>query len=166
MRIGEEVLVYSPSGKITKSRVLTIFHHQRSSVRFLEIHTASKQEPLRLTPSHSILMKKNDQKQSDFYYNFAFNIAIGDFVLSSELKPLRVINIKEIILSDQVISTPLTFEGNIIVNNLIGSCYATYRHEFMHMLTVPLRYWSQIETLSQFNYVFVHFIDFYSMIRF
>ncbi|CAF0987878.1 unnamed protein product [Rotaria sordida] len=166
LNVGEEVLVHLSSGKIQKSRVLTIFHHQRPSVRFLEIYTINKQEPLRLTPSHSILIKKNTKKESSFHYNFAYNIAIGDFVFSSELKPLRVINIKEIILYNQIISTPLTFEGNIIVNNLIASCYATYHHKFMHMLTLPLRYWYQIETFSQFNYLIVHLIDFYSKIKF
>ncbi|CAF3565946.1 unnamed protein product [Rotaria sp. Silwood1] len=166
LTVGEEVLVYLSSGKTQKSRVLTIFHHQRSSVRFLEIYTVNKQEPLRLTPSHSILIKKNTKKQSSFHYSFAHKVAIGDFVFSSELKSLRVINIKEIILYNQTISTPLTFEGNIIVNNLIASCYATYRHKFMHMLTLPLRYWYQIEMFSHFNYFIVHLIDFYSKINF
>ncbi|CAF3405179.1 unnamed protein product [Rotaria socialis] len=161
---GDEVLVHLSSGKIEKSRVLTIFHHQRSTVRFLEIYTTNKQEPLRLTPSHSILTKKKDQKQTFVHYSFAYNIAIGDFVFSSELIPLQVINIKEILLYDQTISTPLTFEGNIIVNNLVASCYATYRHTFMHMLTLPLRYWYQIEMFSRFNYFIVHLIELYSKI--
>jgi len=162
LKTGEEVLVYSSFGQIQKSRVLTIFHHQRSSVRFLDIYTTNNQEPLRLTPSHSILTKKNNQ----FRYDFAYNIAIGDLILSSKLKPVQVINIKEIILYNQTISTPLTFEGNIIVNNLIGSCYATYSHNLMHILSTPIRYWYQIERFSQFNYILVHFIDIYSKIKF
>jgi hypothetical protein len=163
---GNEVLVYSSFGQIQKSRVLAIFHHQRSSIRFLDIYTTNNQEPLRLTPSHSILIKKNNDKSSLFYYDFAYNIVIGDLIFSSKLKPVRVINIKEIILYNQTISTPLTFEGNILVNNLIASCYATYTHQFMHILTTPIRYWYQIEIFSRFNYFIVHFIDFYSKIKF
>ncbi len=128
----------------------------------MDIYTTNNQEPLRLTPSHSILTKKNNE----FYYDFAYNIAIDDLILSSKLKPVRVINIKEIILYNQTISTPLTFEGNIIVNNLIGSCYATYTHKFMHILTTPIRYWYQIERFSRFNYILIHFIDIYSKIKF
>jgi hypothetical protein len=166
LNTGEEVLVYSSFGQLQKSRILTIFHHQRSSVRFLDIYTRNNREPLRLTPSHSILTKKNNDQQSLFHYDFAYNIVIGDFIFSSKLESVQVVNIKEIILYNQTISTPLTFEGNIIVNNLIGSCYATYTHQFMHMLTTPIRYWYQIETVSRFNYFIVHFIDFYSKINF
>jgi hypothetical protein len=165
LKTGEEVLVYLPSGQIQKSRVLTIFHHKHSSVRFLDIYTTNNLQPLRLTPSHSILTKKHNNHQSSFDYDFAYNLAIGDFVLSSKLKSVQVINIKEIILYNQTISTPLTFEGNIIVNNLIASSYATFKHSFMHMLTTPIRYWYQIETFSRFNYIIVYFIDFYSKIN-
>lgn len=163
---GEEVLVYSSLGQLTKSRILTIFHHQRSSVRFLDIYTTNNLEPLRLTPSHSILTKKTNRQQNFFHYDFAYNIVIGDFIYSSELEPVEVVTIKEIILYNQTISTPLTFEGNIIVNNLIGSCYATYTHKFMHLLTTPIRYWYQIEIFSRFNYFLVHFIDLYSTMNF
>ncbi len=166
LNIGDEVLVYSSSGQLEKSRVLTIFHHQRSSVRFLDLYTTNDQEPLRLTPSHSILIKKTNVKQSSFYYDFASNVEIGDWLLSSKFKPLRVINIKEILLYNQTISTPLTFQGNIIVNNLIASCYATYHHQFMHLLTIPMRYLYQIETFTQLNHFILHFIDLYSKINF
>jgi hypothetical protein len=111
-------------------------------------------------------MKKSNVKQSSFYYDFASNVEIGDLLFSSKFKPLRVINIKEILLYNQTISTPLTFQGNIIVNNLIASCYANYHHQFMHLLTIPMRYLYQIETFSQFNHFIVHFIDFYSKINF
>ncbi|CAF3682485.1 unnamed protein product [Adineta steineri] len=166
LNIGDEVLVYLPSGQFEKSRVLTVFNHQRSSVRFLDIHTIDNQDPLRLTPSHSILTKKNNIQQSSFYYDYASNIAIGDFVLSAQLKARQVINIKETILYNQTISTPLTFEGNIIVNNLIASCYATYHHKFMHILSIPIRYWYQIETFPQFNHFIIHLIELYSKLSF
>jgi hypothetical protein len=164
---GDEVLVYSSSlGKIEKSRVLAIFHHQRSSVRFLDIYTTDNQEPLRLTPTHSILTKKNSAKQSSFHYDFAYNIAINDWIVSSKLESIQVMKIEEILLYNQTISTPLTFEGNIIVNNLLASCYATFNHQLMHFLTTPIRYWYQIERFSRFNSFLIHFIDFYSKINF
>jgi hypothetical protein len=162
----DQVLVYSSSGQIQKSRVLAIFHHQRSSVRFLDIYTIDNQQPLRLTPTHSILIKKNSDQQSSFHYEFAYKIAINDWILSSKLQPIRVIEIKEILLYNQTISTPLTFEGNILVNNLIASCYATFNHQLMHFLTTPIRYWYQIEGFSRFNSVLIHLIDLYSKINF
>ena len=160
----DEVLVYLSTGKVQKSRLLTVFHHQRSSVRFLDIYTTAGQVAVRLTPSHSILLKKNSEKSSSFQY--ASNVAIGDFLYSSKLRSARVTNIKEIILYNQTISTPLTFEGSIIVNNLIASCYATYNHYFMHLLTTPIRYWYQMETFPRFNSLILYFIEFYSKMHF
>jgi hypothetical protein len=132
----------------------------------LDIYTTDNPQPLRLTPTHSILTKKNTAKQSSFDYDFAYNIVINDWILSSTLKPIQVIEIKEITLENQTISTPLTFEGNIFVNNLIGSCYATFNHQFMHLLTIPIRYWYQIESFSQLNSLLIHFIDLCSKINF
>ncbi|UJR30070.1 hypothetical protein I4U23_017614 [Adineta vaga] len=166
LNIGDKVLVYHPSGQLHSSTILTIFHHQRSSVRLLDIYTINQHEPLRLTPFHSILTRKSTSKQSTFHYDFALNIAIGDFVLSSNFQSLKVTNIKEIILYNQTISTPLTFEGNIIVNNLIASCYATYQHKFMHLLTIPIRYWYQLGNFPRLNHFLIDLIEFYSKINF
>lgn len=129
----------------------------------MDIYTRNNFEPLRLTPSHSILTRKRNKF---FDYDFASNIEIGDFIYSSQLKPIEVINIKEIILYNQTISTPLTYEGNIIVNNLIGSCYGTFSHQFMHLLTIPIRYWYQIETHSHINSILIYFIDIFSEMKF
>lgn len=156
----DEVLVYSSIGKLVKSRILTVFHHQHSSVRFLDIYTTNNKEPLRLTPMHSILTQTNSNDRASFEYKFANQISIGDWILSSKLHPVQVTNIEEIRLFNQTISTPLTFEGNIIANQLISSCYATLNHKLMHFISTPLRYWYQMKPLSQLNSFLIHFIDF------
>ncbi|CAF1131238.1 unnamed protein product [Adineta ricciae] len=165
LQVGDEVLVHHPSGRIQPSSVLTIFRHQRSSVRLLDIYTTDQQYPLRLTPSHSILTRKSHNKQSSFHYDLASEIQIGDFVFSSTFQSLQVTNIQEVLLLNQTISTPLTFEGNVIVNNVIASCYATYSHQFMHLLTTPIRYWYQLGTFPQLNTFIVNAIEFYSKIN-
>lgn len=156
LHTGDEVLVHSSSGQFRPSRVLTVFHHQRSSVRFLDLYTTENSQPLRLTPSHSILTKNG--------YDFASNLLVGDWLISSEFQSIQITKIEEIVLVNQTISTPLTFEGNIIANNLIASCYATFNHQSMHWITTPIRYWYQIERFSRWNSYLVHLIDFYSMI--
>lgn len=156
LHTGDEVLVHSSSGQFHPSRVLTVFHHQRSSVRFLDLYTTENSQPLRLTPSHSILTKNG--------YDFASNLLVGDWLISSEFQSIQITKIEEIVLVNQTISTPLTFEGNIIANNLIASCYATFNHQSMHWITTPIRYWYQIERFSRWNSYLVHLIDFYSMI--
>ena len=156
LHTGDEVLVHSSSGQFRSSRVLTVFHHRRSFVRFLDLYTTENSQPLRLTPSHSILTKNG--------YDFASNLLIGDWLISSEFQPVQITKIDEILLVNQTISTPLTFEGNIIANNLIASCYATFNHQSMHLITTPIRYWYQIERFSRWNSFLVHLIDFYSII--
>ena len=157
---GDEVLVYSStSGEFQKSQILTVFHHRRSSVRFLDLYTTDQVEPLRLTPSHSILTNKHAHPQSSFHYEFASNLVVGDWLISSKRHSIQITKIEEIHLFNQTISTPLTFEGTIIVNDLIASCYATFSHQWMHWLSTPIRYWYQIESFAPWNFLLVHLID-------
>jgi hypothetical protein len=165
LTVGDEVQVYSSSGDIRSDRVLSIFRHFRSTVHFLEISTNKNNEPLRLTPSHSILIAKGKARSSSsssFNFDLASSLEIGDYLLSSNLTRERVSNIKEILVDNQTISTALTFDGNLVVNGLIASSYASYSHRWMHLLTMPLRVSSRWKTWSRLDHIIVHVIDFYS----
>lgn len=161
--MGDEVRVYSTMGHFQTSRVLSVFHHFHSSVKLLEVYTDNNDdEPIRLTPKHSILIGKQSHSQHSFKFDYASILEIGDSLLSSNLKPVRVINIKEIMIYNQTISTPLTFEGNIIANDFIASCYGTYSHSLMHLLSGPFRYWSRVELFPQLNTLVIHVLDLYA----
>ena len=163
LKAGDEVRVYTRAGKIRSSRVLTIFRHYRSSVRLLEISTNHQDKPLRLTPSHSLLIQsKGRSSSSGFRFDFASTIEIGDHLRLSDSRAVRVVNIKEVVLTNQTISTPITFEGTILANELIASCYATFSHSWMHFLSTPVRYWYQLGTFARLNRLIVETIDFYA----
>ena len=40
--------------------------------------------------------------------------------------------------------TPLTMEGNIIVNGVLASCYATVDHDVAHVGVIPIRWFPRI----------------------
>jgi len=141
--MGERVLVstYLPGkySKPTPSSILAVFHHHCSSIRLLDIYTTHQAQPLRLTPTHLVLVRKFNTNVEKFQY--ASEVSIGDFLFSSALQPQRVFDIKEIVVDNTTVYAPLTFEGTIVTNNLIASCYGTYSHNFIHVLTTPVRWW-------------------------
>lgn len=156
LKVGDEVQVYAKSGQIERSQILSMFRHDRSFVNLLEIIIENHDQPLRLTPTHSILVKRDQE----FLYDFASNLKVGDLLRSSGLKSKRIEKINEISLANQTIWTPLTFEGNVIVNDVIGSCYATFSHSLMHFISWPLRYWKNMEKFVKLNNFVTNSIDY------
>ena len=143
LAVGDRVLVsiYSKDRdlKLISSTILTVFYHHFSSIRLLDIYTTHKIRPLRLTPTHSLLVQKAKTDTKKFQQ--ALEISIGDYLISPTLELLQVSDIKEIFMNDTTIYAPLTFEGTIVTNHSIASCYGTYSHQFMHVLTTPIRWW-------------------------
>ncbi|CAF1154832.1 unnamed protein product [Rotaria sordida] len=169
LHVGDLIFVKRENQIIT-SPILAIFRHYRSLIRFVDIYTTDSIIPLRLTPLHSLLVLPKQDKHER--YLFAKDVSIGSHVFSSDLRLLTVVNIKEVLISDDNGYTILTFEGNIIVNDIVASCYATYDHSIMHMMTMPMRWWFlilfQLRQLIEFDYlqqltnkIIVSFVDFY-----
>jgi hypothetical protein len=105
-------------------------------------------------------------------YSFAQDVSVGDYVFTSNLRRVKVIDVKELFIHDDYAYAPLTFEGTIIVNDIIASCYGTYSHSTMHMLTTPIRWWylivfqfrrvMELDRLQKLtSNLIVYFIDFY-----
>ena len=136
--VGDTVLVKRDDA-IVPSTVLATFQHYRHAIRFVDIYTAESTTPLRLTPLHSLLVLSKQGKNG--HYSFAQDVSVGDFVVAADLHPLRVIDVQELFMYDDYVYAPLTFEGNLVVNGLVASCYGTYSHATMHLLTIPLRWW-------------------------
>ncbi|CAF0967140.1 unnamed protein product [Rotaria sp. Silwood1] len=169
LHVGDLVFVKKENEIIT-SPVLAIFRHYRSSIHFVDIYTTNSIIPLRLTPLHSLLvLSKHDKHER---YIFAKDVSVGNHVFSSDLRPLAVVNVKETLISDDSGYAILTFEGNIIANDIVASCYATYDHSTMHMITTPMRWWFlilfQLRQFIAFDYlqhltsnIIVSFVDFY-----
>ncbi|CAF1007919.1 unnamed protein product [Didymodactylos carnosus] len=102
-------------------------------------------EPLRITRLHSLLVKKLGDSAEK--YRFASEVEIGDELYlaernSSKVKKVRVTKTETIELYDAY--APVTYEGTIIVDGFVTSCYGTYKHENMHLLLTPLRWWYKL----------------------
>ena len=150
LTVGDQVLVtYSDTyGNLQiKSSVLLAmdiyqYHNPLSPVEYRKIYTTANTSILHITPSHSLLMKKKYQHHPQ--YQFAADAEIGDvlYIFSGND---RLVNEVTIIYIDQVqlfdAYAPLTFEGNLIVNDVIVSCYGTFTHSTGHLVKM-MRRWS------------------------
>ncbi|CAF0938358.1 unnamed protein product [Adineta steineri] len=167
--VGDLVFVES-NEKVISSPILATFRYYRSSIRFVDIYAMGYSIPLRLTPQHSLLVLSNYGKNKR--YSFAQNVSVGDLIFSSDLSPLKVVDVKEIIIYDDSVYALLTFEGTIIANDIVASCYGTFDHSTMHMITTPIRWWFlvlfEFRQLIGFDYlqeltsnIIISFVDFY-----
>jgi len=169
LHVGDRVRINS----YKTSEILAVFRHYRSSILFIELHSTSNvSKPLRLTPAHSILMRKPHDRVEQ--YRFARDISVGDFVFfASTRQMMKVIELREILYFEEYAYAPLTFEGTIVTNNMMASCYATYSHSIMHMIMTPIRWWYWF--LIQFEQHYLHklstafcvyFVDWYLQLLF
>jgi hypothetical protein len=169
LHIGDRVRINS----YKTSQVLAVFLHYRSSISFIELHTTiNVSKPLRLTPTHSILVRKPHDRVEQ--YRFAHDVSLGDFVFSASTRQMmKVTELRKILHVEEYAYAPLTFEGTIVTNNITASCYATYCHSTMHMIMTPIRWWYWI--LIQFEQYNLHklstafcvyFVDWYLQLLF
>lgn len=111
-------------------------------VEYREIYTTINSTALHITSSHSLLVRKKHKTYVE--YVFARQINIGDHLYFAKeddrsTNEVTVTHINDIILFDAYV--PLTFEGNIIVNRLIVSCYGTFTHSTAHLIKMVRRWW-------------------------
>ena len=154
---GDRILVSGEDHSTVKwSTVLAVDVYQqynaKKPVEYLEIHTSSSMLPLHITPSHSLLVKRDGDVRPQ--YVFAHQALVGDsiYMLSDGTTTLGAVNITEIrktVFYDAY--APLTFEGNLIVNRIVVSTYGTLQHELAHHLIKAPRRWYLYMRLVWFN---------------
>ena len=161
LKLDDEVLMVEQSEgfmKLGYSRLLALDIYQKwntsSSIDYLEIKTkyddTNGGNPLHMTPGHSLLVRRKYKIEKE--YLFASEVEIGDFLYQTISNHQSIIEtpITEINQIKQFDAyAPLTFEGNIIVNNRIVSCYGTFSHSTGHLVKMPRRYW--LRFCSGFN---------------
>ena len=150
LAVGDEVLVTSHDAKgdlaIRSSRLLAMDiyqHHDRHSpISYRKIYTTANTSALQITRSHSLLVRK--KHQFHFQYRFASEAEVGDslymvIVNNHLIEEVAVTGIEEVHLFDAY--APLTFEGNLVVNHLVVSCYGTFTHSTGHLVKMARRWW-------------------------
>ena len=91
-----------------------------------------------LTRSHMLLSRtKNEQ---DVTHKYAEDIKVGDLIVHAETgAEAEVLNTS--LFSSVGFYSPLTYEGTIVVDGYLASCYASYPHMAAHIALLPARTW-------------------------
>lgn len=152
LKLGDQVIVAHSlkNGKIQyrSSPLLAIDIYQKytrqTSVQYLAIYVASNMtvSPLHITAAHSLLVTKKDQTRENFL--FASEVNVDDYLHSITMgehrsaAKVRVSRIESVELFDAY--APLTMEGNLVVNNLVVSCYGSFSHATGHWVKMFRRW--------------------------
>jgi hypothetical protein len=152
LKVGDKVLVayqsFNNDITLVYSQLLALDIYQKweksSPINYLQIYTekTNNEDPLYITPSHSLLVRKKNRSKKE--YLFASAVEIGDYLYQTtnnyqSINEVKVIEIYSIKQFDAY--APLTLEGNIVVNNRIVSCYGTFSHSIGHLIKMPRRYY-------------------------
>ncbi|XP_022784474.1 sonic hedgehog protein-like isoform X1 [Stylophora pistillata] len=144
LKIGDKVAAMDTSGRIVYSRVVTFLDIKpNTSSEYLSIQTRNPEAEVTITESHLIYqLNKHSPLES---VRFARDLRVGDFVYVRNGAGLekftagRVSGVKRSTAKGAY--APLTETGNILVDNVLCSCYAVIsNHELAHWSFAPLRF--------------------------
>ena len=150
--VGDSVLTIKANNELVFSPIILDLHRSpKDTNKFLILRTNSGHS-LTLSPQHLVYRKQknmdtNDNKETtniqSFRPVFASDVIIGDSVLVHDrhtgVKLAVVINVEEIMLTG--VYSPLTSEGNIVVDDILASCYSDFdNHELQHLAFAPFRW--------------------------
>ena len=152
LKVGDSVLTVDENGGLTYSPIILHLHRSlRETGNFLSITTNTGQS-INLTPQHLVYRKtkvdvKDEMKKhydiNSFRAVFASIIKEGDWILvydtHTTLRMSRVINVEKNFLVG--LFSPLTFQGSIVVDGVLASCYSDFdSHEIQHLSFAPFRW--------------------------
>ena len=157
LNVGDSVLTVDNNNALVFSPIILDLHRSSNgNGEFLVIQT-NQGHSITLSPQHLLYSRQQDEEANDLEENnenkmvdiksfpivFASNVKIGDFVLvHNNYKSMTsgvVVQIEEMVISKGLYS-PLTYQGNIVVDNVLASCYSDFdSHELQHFAFSPFR---------------------------
>ena len=149
LAIGDQVLTVNNRGQLEFSPVILFLDRDPKEHRqFYNVLTQSGHS-LTLTASHLIYAAEFEADQFEAIY--AKDIREGDFILvhngRGQLEPTKVIDIEMRALTG--VYAPLTSAGNLVVDNVVASCYAVVDSQSVaHAAFAPIRWWSDFVDYS------------------
>lgn len=161
LRLGDRVAALDQSsGELVYSEVIAFLDRITSEKRqFVKLRTKSG-NVIELTPTHLVPVQGKS-------IEFASRVQPGDRVLvrheldseneisrtedqlkDEEKLALRWDEVVEVTLVlEQGAYAPLTYEGTVLVNDVVASCYAVLaNHRLAHYAFLPLRLWATLES--------------------
>ena len=141
LKVGDSVLAVDEKGQLRFSQVIMQLHAEPEVVAEFQVIRTKTGRNLTMTSTH--LIYKADSEIASSQPIFAENIRKGDFVFAFHEK---LGMIKDEVVSNDIkthkgIYTPVTSHGNIIVDDILASCYAELEnHSLLHLMFAPLRW--------------------------
>ena len=166
LQIGDEVVVVdTATGDLSFSPVITFLDRDPKEKRQFYVITTETGQKLTLTPTHLVYSTSGgsnmeditsinevniDEESSDltsFEAVYAKDIQEGDLLLvqnsRGQVRPARVSTVEMRVLTG--VYAPLTSMGNLVVDNIVASCYAVVDSQWVaHTAFAPLRIFSSI----------------------
>ena len=178
LKVGDSVLTVDTNGDYKFSPVILFLDRAPEDKRQFYVIQTDSGHSLTLTPSHLIYTKYQSEHEGDlntkesdlrtnsidsdsvnndiesFQAGYASNVREGDFVLVFDskdgLKPSRVLKIETIVQTG--VYAPLTSQGNLVVDDVLVSCYALIDSQTIaHLSFAPLRWWHSIKAFLPYS---------------
>jgi len=160
INIGDRVEIVDAKGQLSYSGVFAWFDHDPNlRVNFLQLFYRSEsgeEGSLTMTPEHLIYFVAQDADQLGAApldlslgsgTQFAGSIQVGDKLWrrlkNGQLEKVTVSHIEQI--TSRGAYGPATEEGNLVVNDLLASCFAHVNHEASRYVLEPMRYAMQVK---------------------
>ena len=144
LRIGDKVASMDPSGKIMYSKVVTFLDIKRNrSTAFISIETKNPAAEVTITESHLIYqLNKHSLLESAA---FARELKVGDLVYVRHGSTFEKFTAGKVVAVKRTQGNgayaPLTETGNIVVDDILCSCYAVISDPHLaHWSFAPLRF--------------------------
>ena len=174
LNVGDLVLTVDTNGELVFSPIiLDLDTLPNTTDKFLRIWTSSDQS-ITLSPNHLIYRKQQHEEEAiktlhdyskaqlegkygtaeasfdSFSTIFSMDLKKGDLILvydgTKDIKPSVVVDVEVMYLEG--IYSPLTTQGNIVVDDVLASCYADFdNHALQHFAWAPFRWWQKISEL-------------------
>nr|CUS58507.1 hedgehog A transcription factor [Cupiennius salei] len=156
LKVGDSVLVVKPDGSLGYSEVILFLDRDENQIRLFQRIVTESGAKITITPSHLIFRSDENRTLdiSEGHATFAKYIEIGDYLYvkrdtaaGSRISLERVIAVES--GSEKGSFAPLTKEGNVVVNDVLASCYALLDDQSLaHFAFFPVRFMSDIEHLA------------------
>lgn len=148
LQIGDKILSVTPEGDYVFSPVILFLDRNPGEQRQFYTIRLDSGHSLTLTPEH--LLYSAPDGMSDFNTVFARSIQEGDLLLvhssKAELVPQRVVQVEVDIHTG--VYAPLTTAGNLVVDNVLASCYAIVDSgNLAHSVFAPIRWYESTRQL-------------------
>ncbi|XP_076309996.1 sonic hedgehog protein-like isoform X1 [Tachypleus tridentatus] len=158
VKIGDEVLAVNSEATSVFTEVLLFLDRDVDSRRQFYAIEMEGGARITLTPNHLIFAAADNSsfQMKNIEATFAKNVQPGDFlyvhtgpgVLKTANNHVHLERVKTVnVIVDVGVVAPLTREGNLIVDNVVASCYAIFNDQYLaHWSFAPVRLVQNLKT--------------------